>query len=108
MHKEALIAFGIGKPKKESVLFTAPEGLDLGQVDDGEEVEVVAKVAKVGDKIELVSVNNIPLEAEEEEAEDQEEEMEDEDVDQDLAAEAGRNAMEEDSVSSRARAAGLM
>lgn len=108
MHKEALIAFGVGKPKKESVMFTAPEGLDLGQVEDGEEVEVVARVARVGDKIELVSVNNIPLEAEEEEMDDQDDEWESEEENQDLAAEAGQDAMESGSVSDRARAAGLM
>lgn len=117
MHNRSkmLMAIGLGD-ESEYPEFDIPEGLDVTELEDGDEQEIVAKVRKKGDRLCLVSVNGIELNADgpDELTEDLEEEEatenaasndEDEYVanqQYDLGAPSGT------SVSDRARSAGLM
>ena len=109
--KKAMIAIAI--PEKQPFPeFPIPEGLDVVDLEDGDEKEVVAKIKKSGDMLMLVSVNGVSLDEEEGEEEDDmaEEEDEEEAVDEmdavgDMAANNDPNAM---SMGGRASSAGLM
>ena len=109
--KKAMLAIAIPE-KKPLPEFAVPEGLDVVDLEDGDEKEVVAKIKKSGDMLMLVSVNGVSLEeepVEEEddisEEEDEEQAVDDMDAMGDMAANNDPNAM---SMGGRASSAGLM
>jgi len=89
------VMIGMGADSNE-VTFTAPEGMDVSELKEGEEKEILAMVRYDGDgEFTLVSVDGFPLgEAEEEmpegyEGEGEEVEMEKESYPQQLQSRAG-------------------
>jgi hypothetical protein len=81
--------------------FAIPAGLDVVDLEEGDEKEIVAKIRKKGDKLCLVEVNGIPL---------AEKEVEDEEYAEDEAEEASEEAFaaEGNSIENAARQSGLM
>lgn len=102
MDKEKmLLALKVGG--SEYPEFDAPEGLDVADLEEGEEMEVVAKIRKKPDgRLCLISVNGVSLG----EKEETEEEEADSYTDDDAAASEGDYATE--GIGARARSAGLI
>ena len=98
------IMVGVGVTPPSAVTFPAPEGLDIGDMEEGDEKEVLAKVVYDGSGgFELVSVDGYPLAAEEEMEEEMPEEMPEE---EELEGE-GEGSFA-DTLANRARERGMM
>jgi hypothetical protein len=89
------VMIGMGAASNE-ITFTAPEGMDVSELKEGEEKEILAMVRYNGDgEFTLVSVDGFPLGAGEEEMpegyeeEGEEVEMEEESYPQQLQSRAG-------------------
>ena len=99
-----MLAIGVGA--SEYPEFDVPEGMDVVDMEEGEDKEIVAKVRKKGDKLCLVEVNGIELG--ESDVDGQEEEWEDEESYEDTASSEATDAAEMDSIGGGARAMGLI
>lgn len=106
MKKEDIMVALAVKPEYPE--FEVPSGLDVTELEDGDEKEVVAKIKKKGDRLCLVEVNGIPLA--EKEADEDEDEMEDLEDSENEAREADEEAFASEgrSIENSARQYGLM
>ena len=99
-----MLAIGVGASEYPEL--DVPEGMDVVDMEEGEDKEIVAKVRKKGDKLCLVEVNGIELG--ESDVDGQEEEWEDEESYEDTDSSEATDAAEMDSIGGGARAMGLI
>jgi len=100
-----MLAIGIGKKESEYPEFDVPVGVDVADLREGDEKEIVATVRKKGDRLCLVEINGVALKEDEDEMVDEEENEEEY---ENQASSEATDAAEEDSLASRAQAAGLV
>lgn len=114
MDRKMLLAIGMGKPENEGSEypeFDLPDGVDLTDLEDGEEKEVVAVVRKKGDgRACVVSINGISLGEPEEMDEEEVPEYGDEEPDATSSAGEGQSSTlsAQSGLGERARTRGLM